>query len=505
MTGERDTLARLRLAPARVGTGRGWLGVAGLMAMTLAASPAGLAAALVGSQPAASVEAAPGVVRAASGGAVAEAPLPDGKGFWSVTAAGAVIPYGAAPYDGGTAEMALNAPILSISSTPDGAGYWLVAADGGIFSFGNAHFYGSTGNLHLHAPVVGMAPTPDGRGYWLVAADGGIFSFGNALFYGSTGNLHLDAPIVGMAPTPDGRGYWLVAADGGIFSFGDAHFYDSTGNLHLDAPIVGMAPTPDGRGYSLVAADGGMFSFGDAPFYGSAFGRLAGGSAVGIITTTGGYWIATTDGVLSFGAAPALSRLLHLPPTSSSKDSALAAATDPPASIPPSAAFAEACYRVTSTACDALALKAIDGARAGEGLPPLALPADFGSLDDAQQLVAVTNGERVARGLPPFAGPASGLDATALQAAEAKTDPIGPAGTGWASNWGYGFATPLAVDFVWMYDDGLGSNNLDCTPANQSGCWGHRHDILIPWGGTMGAAMIPVGAGNSISELFVNG
>src|SRR5438270_189666 len=27
-------------------------------------------------------------------------------------------------------------------------------------------------------------------------------------------------------------------------------------------------------------------------------------------------------------------------------------------------------------------------------------------------------------------------------------------------------------------NDGLGSGNYDCTASNQSGCWGHRHDIL---------------------------
>jgi hypothetical protein len=467
------------------------------LATAVFGSGAALASARTHAAVGAGTPAAVAVVRAASGGAVAEAPLPDGKGFWSVTAAGAVTPYGAAPYEGGLAGVALNAPVLSIASTPDGRGYWMVAADGGIFSFGDARFYGSTGNVHLDQPIVGMASTPDGRGYWMVAADGGIFSFGDARFYGSTGNVHLDQPIVGMAPAGGGHGYWLVASDGGIFSFGDARFYGSTGNVHLDKPIVGMAPTAGGLGYWLAASDGGIFTFGDAQYYGSGSGRLDGGSAVGMIATTGGYWLATTTGaVLAFGAALVLNQ-----PAAQTTSPAVGPLTN----ISPSASFAQACYAVSSASCNSWALQAIDAAHTAEGLAPLQLPSDYSALNPAEQLVAVTNAERQARGLPAFAGPVAALDVLALQASETENDPTGPAGSDWVSNWGYGFATPLAIDFVWMYDDGPGSDNVDCTPTNQSGCWGHRHNILVPWGGIMGAADLTVGAGNSISELLVAG
>jgi len=397
-----------------------------------------------------------GVVRSASGGAVAEAPLPDGRGFWSVTADGAVTSYGSAPYKGGMSGKALNAPVLSIASTPDGQGYWLVAADGGMFSFGDARFYGSTGNLRLVRPIVGMAPTPDGKGYWLVAADGGMFSFGDARFYGSTGNLHLDAPIVGMAPTRTDNGYWLVASDGGVFTFGKA------------------------------------------AYYGSASGHLAGGSAVGMIATTGGYWIATTGGaVLSFGSAPHLTQPATHAPAPSPK-------VGPLTNITPSASFDDACYRVSSSTCNSWALQAIDAAHVAEGLPPLSLPSDFSALNDAQQLLVITNSERQERRLPTFSASGS-LNALALAGALADNDPLGPGGVTWASNWALGFATPLAADFVWMYDDGLGSNNIDCTPANQAGCWGHRRNILVPWAGLMGAATVTVGGANSLTELFVDG
>jgi len=397
-------------------------------------------------------------VRAATSGAIGEAPQPDGRGFWSVTPDGAVTAYGTAPYEGGTAGIALNAPILAIASTPDGQGYWLVAADGGIFSFGDARFYGSTGHTHLNQPVVGIAPAAEGHGYWMVAADGGIFSFGDARFYGSTGSIHLDRPVVGMAPTSNDNGYWLVAADGGIFTFGNA------------------------------------------PFYGSATGDVGGGGAIGMVATAGGYWVATTSGdVWSFGDAPTLPR-----PPSPVPEGAAGVAGAPLANISPSPAFDAACYAVSSATCNSVALQAIDAAHGAEGLPALQLPPNYTDLSEIQQLVAVTNAERVERGLPVFAGPVGSLDSLAQEAALTDSDPYGPAGTAWGANWGEGFATPLAADFIWMYDDGIGSSNLDCSASDQSACWGHRDNILTPSSGSMGAAFVTLGGSNSLTELFVD-
>jgi hypothetical protein len=50
---------------------------------------------------------------------------------------------------------------------------------------------------------------------------------------------------------------------------------------------------------------------------------------------------------------------------------------------------------------------------------------------------------------------------------------------------------------AWMFDDGLGSGNIDCSTHHPSGCWGHRHDVLWNFASTgsptpglaMGAAM----------------
>ncbi len=191
-------------------------------------------------------------------------------GYWLVASDGGIFSFGGAPFFGGTGGIALNKPIVAMAPTPDGGGYWLVASDGGIFAFGNAQFWGSTGGIVLNKPIVGMAAAANGAGYWLVASDGGIFAFGDAPFLGSTGGIHLNKPVVGMAAMPDGGGYWLVASDGGIFTYGDAQFWGSTGGIHLSEPIVGMTPTQDGGGYWLVAADNGVFNYGDAQFSGSA-------------------------------------------------------------------------------------------------------------------------------------------------------------------------------------------------------------------------------------------
>ena len=229
---------------------------------------------------------------------------PDGSGYWSVDARGAVSAHGTAPFLGGMLGQALNAPIEHLVPTPDGRGYWLVAADGGIFTYGDATFYGSMGGRHLNAPVVDLAPTADGRGYWLVASDGGVFTFGDAAFQGSMGGRHLRAPVVGIASDPTTGGYWLVAADGGVFAYG-APFLGSTGALTLQRPVVGMTATPSGRGYWFVATDGGVFAYGDAGFHGSAGAEHLAAPITGMATDpmTGGYWLIGTDGgVFAYGA-----------------------------------------------------------------------------------------------------------------------------------------------------------------------------------------------------------
>jgi len=192
---------------------------------------------------------------------------------------------------------------------PNGQGYWLVSADGGVYAFGNAKFYGSiepTHVPHVAGPVVGIAAARDGAGYWLVSSTGDVYSFGDARFFGPSASLRPRTgagPIVGIVPAPGGGGYWLVSSDGGVFCFGDASYRGSaTGSGRV---IIGMAPTPDGKGYWLAAQHGAVIAFGDAP----ARGPAGVGSRVPFVGIAAehnglGYWFANSKGS-TFGFGPA--------------------------------------------------------------------------------------------------------------------------------------------------------------------------------------------------------
>ena len=349
---------------------------------------------------------------------------------------------------------------------------------------------------------------PGGHGYWATYADGAVEVAAPAVSYGDLTRYRLTQPIVGMASTPDGGGYWLVASDGGIFSFGDARFHGSTGGVRLDQPIVGMAPTAAGGGYWLVAGDGGIFNFGDARFHGSASTTLPaeGQSAIGVTGAgQGGYWIESSSGQpLAFDAPLPATGSPAAPSPAAAGPGQTPAAEVPATSVAPSAAFEQYCLGGGSNplACDQAALADIDAARAREGYGPLVLPLDYGLLTVPAQLVATANAERASRGLPTMAEN-SAVDSMAATGARNGTDPRGPAGYGWAGNWAYNYPTALAADFVWMYDDGPASPNIDCTAGNQSGCWGHRRNILSPWGGAAGGGAYEVNGGLSLTELFV--
>jgi secreted trypsin-like serine protease len=199
---------------------------------------------------------------------VAMAATPDGEGYWLLDRSGQVHAYGdAVPF--GNATPAPGSSAAGISSTSSGLGYWVVDSTGNVSAFGDALYHGGVGNLALNSPVISMTTAPDGSGYWLLAADGGVFTFGGARFWGSTGNIRLNQPVVSMAATATGNGYWLVASDGGVFAFGDAAFFGSMGGTTLNRPVNGLSRTPSGAGYWMVASDGGVFAFGDASFVGS--------------------------------------------------------------------------------------------------------------------------------------------------------------------------------------------------------------------------------------------
>ncbi|MDQ2826974.1 MAG: hypothetical protein M3Y04_08455 [Actinomycetota bacterium] len=187
-------------------------------------------------------------------------------------------------------------------------------------------------------------------------------------------------------------------------------------------------------------------------------------------------------------AAPADTSATHIP--------------DPARTVPAVPDYIPACASSgldSSPPCLAAALLAVNNARAKEGVKAMVLPADFGRLDVAQQLLVVINLERIDRGLPPFVGRTPALDRNAQQGADIANDPPDPGDAYDVVDgiWAGGSSNALDADYGWMYDDGIGSGNLDCPEKGGSGCWGHRHGILDNFGsvGTliMGGAVNPTG------------
>jgi hypothetical protein len=193
-------------------------------------------------------------------------PTWDGAGYWIIDRAGHVFDFGAPRY-GHAAALPAGETAASLSATPTGRGYWIFTSAGRALPFGDAAHVGDMAGVRLNGPVLDSIATPSGKGYYMVASDGGVFTFGDARFAGSMGSTVLNAPVQSLVPDPDGLGYWLVASDGGIFSF-DAPFYGSMGGTPLSRPVTGMVAS-GGAGYLMVAEDGGIFTFGATPFYGS--------------------------------------------------------------------------------------------------------------------------------------------------------------------------------------------------------------------------------------------
>jgi len=186
------------------------------------------------------------------------------------------------------------------------------------------------------------------------------------------------------------------------------------------------------------------------------------------------------------------------PRTSPPADESATGIPDPPRSLPPKPDFTIVCAPTgldSSAACIDAVLRALNAARAAEGVKPMVLPGDFGDLTIPEQLLVAINLERVDRGLDPFVGLTDMLDRSAQRGADTADDPPdpGPDYTIADTEWAGGSSNGLDAVYGWMYDDGLNSGNLDCPKAGAPGCWGHRHGILDAFGtvGTlvMGAAV----------------
>lgn len=175
---------------------------------------------------------------------------------------------------------------------------------------------------------------------------------------------------------------------------------------------------------------------------------------------------------------------------------ALAPAADPGFNFAPRPSCAGA------AACLAQAIAFLDEARAKLGQPPYALPRNFASLNPASQALVLIDLDRVMYGLRPIAGLASGLDQAAAAGVRSGNDPV-PAGTTYlalTSNWADGFLNMAFAYEAWMYDDGPGSDNMDCALPSAGGCWDHRNNILWQFGGSGPLAM---GAGAGIGPAGI--
>ena len=167
---------------------------------------------------------------------------------------------------------------------------------------------------------------------------------------------------------------------------------------------------------------------------------------------------------------------------------------NPSASVPPQVMpdCTIATVGDTSPGCIDSVLHNINYARSLEGVGPLVLPAGYANDTVPVQQLVITDEERGDRGLSEYAGLDATLNDAALTGAENNADPtlpsgfVGPGGSIFAKDY-----TPLGADFAWMYDDGYGGTNHDCVQPTDSGCWGHRDNILgtVTTSGSQTAAM----------------
>lgn len=182
------------------------------------------------------------------------------------------------------------------------------------------------------------------------------------------------------------------------------------------------------------------------------------------------------------------------------------AGADPAANFPmpyiPQSCWSPPTGDPTGPACLDWSVSVLNQARASLGQPAYELPADFDSLSPDQQLFILTNDDRTLYGLPPVPGLTPSLNQDAAGGVQTDSDPWPSTGAwmAYTSNWAGGYVNAVLAYEGWMYDDGPGSGNLDCTGNSSSGCWGHRHDVLWQFyagGGTtaMGASAGSFSAG----------
>ena len=180
---------------------------------------------------------------------------------------------------------------------------------------------------------------------------------------------------------------------------------------------------------------------------------------------------------------------------------AAAAAPNPASNIPLGALPPSCSEAPLSTSCESSVVGYLNAAHQDLGLSPYQLPSSFLALSPARQVLVLSDLDRSAYGISPVFGLNDTLDGAAAEGVTNNGDPrapsqLTPGGTifGWGSNWAGGFANVLVAYYLWMYDDGYGSPNRDCSSPAAPGCWGHRQNVLLSFGSapsgwiSMGAA-----------------
>jgi hypothetical protein len=161
----------------------------------------------------------------------------------------------------------------------------------------------------------------------------------------------------------------------------------------------------------------------------------------------------------------------------------------------------------TGAACTNAAIASLNHARAVLGIAAYNIPANFVSMTPQQQLLVLSNLDRAVFGLQQLAGLNSTLNSAAQQGVTNGGDPIGvDVGSvqwqSWGSNWASGYPNAAYTYDAWMYDDGLGSSNGDCTSSNSAGCWGHRLNTLHNFGSNVQIGMGVGASGTTFTELY---
>ena len=163
---------------------------------------------------------------------------------------------------------------------------------------------------------------------------------------------------------------------------------------------------------------------------------------------------------------------------------------NPAHNIPaPSRAAYDACHaHPLGSHCENVMIRALNHAHAVMRQPRYHLPSRFRALSPRDQLLVLSNDDRALYGRTPIRGLNRKLDRSARAGAKHDRDPSfvehinGARVQGGGSNWAGGTApinSALYAYYAWMFDDGPGSNNLDCPHKGAPGCWGHRDNTLF--------------------------